>query len=130
MQVLKSRSFRIASIVLFIIGLGISIWQGITRNSPLLVWISDLFVTEFLLFLLYGILRTLRNMHAFAFAAYSFRFVHRLFRNQKVSGKDSPDEYRQYLESRPQHPEAKGFLVLAAAFLILSLIFIPFATRG
>ncbi len=129
MKELKSRSFRITIIVLFVVGLGIGVWQGVSRASSAFVFVSDLFFSEFLVFLLFGVIRMLGNMRAFTSAAYSFRFVHRLFRNQKVSGKESQEEYRKYRESRAEHPEAKWYLIFACAFLALSLIFLPFAVH-
>ena len=56
--------------------------------------------------------------------------LHRIFRNQKVSGEKSRDEYWKYRESRTNHPEAKGYLILAAGFLVLSVGLIPFAMHA
>ena len=129
MRFLKSRSFRITCLILFVIGLALGIWQGLAGQSPALVFLSDLFFSEFLIFLLYGIARLLGNMHALTFASYSFRFVHRIFRNQKVNGAESRDAYWKYRESRPKDPNAKGYLILAAVFLAVSLALIPFAVQ-
>ena len=129
MNILKIRSFRITSLVLFVIGLALGLWQGISRQSPVLVFLSDLFFSETMVFLVFGIICVLGNVHAFTSASYSFRFIHRIFRNQRVSGEKSRDEYMKYRESRPTHPEAKGYLILAAIFLVLSLVLIPFAMR-
>ena len=130
MSFLKSRSFRITSLILFVIGLALGIWQGVSRQSPVLIFLSDLCFSEAMVFLVFGIIRLLGNMHVFTSAAYSFRFVHRIFRNQKVSGEKSRDEYWKYRESRTNHLEAKGYLILAAGFLVLSVGLIPFAMHA
>lgn len=121
MDHLKSRSFRLSCLALFLIGLAAGIWQGVSRKSPVMTFLSDLFFSEFMVFLIFGVFRVLGNMHAFTAATYSFRFIHRIFRNQKVSGKNSRDEYLQYRSSKAEHPEAVWYLIAAAVFLLLSV---------
>ena len=127
MNAWKTRSFRITALVLFLIGLALEIWQSSVQGTLGLnsVFLSDLLFAEFMVFMIFGLIRLLGNMRAFTAASYSFTFVHRLFRNEKTvykNAQDAKDDYYNYRESKPVHEDAKNYLFLAGLFLLLSLV--------
>ncbi len=127
MEILKRKSFLRTFLILCFIGLAVGVYRGIAEHSPLFLFLSDLFFTEFLVFFAIGVIRLLGNLHAMTSASYSFRMIHKLFRNEpRPTGDAARDDYLQYRESRPHHDDAKILLIIAGIFLVLSLGLIPF----
>ena len=128
MDFLKGTGFKKSFLIIFLLGLAAGIYRGIASQSPLFLFLSDLFFTEFLFFFVVGTVHLLGNVHAFSSASYGFRFVHRLFRNQPVPGAgEAKDDFLAYRQSRPKHPQAGYELAAAGIFLLLSVAMIPLA---
>ena len=123
----KDRSFRVTALILLGVGLLLSLFLAWRQEhlTGIAIFLSDFCFTQFMVFMAFGTWRLLGNIHAFTFASYSFRFVHRLFRKEKTVYPDAEaarEAYRDYRDSRPVRPHAALYMAVGGAFLILSFL--------
>ena len=83
---------------------------------------ADVFFALASVFMMWGIVRVLGNMHAFTMVTWSFKRLHRMTQGEKLPADKQKDAYLEYRESRPHHDDAVWLLVIAAVWTVLMFI--------
>lgn len=115
------------AVILFVVGLALSFVLKNNSGSLGLVFLSDMFFSVAMVFLIWGLIHLVGNMHVFASLIYGTKCLARMIRGKRDSSQTVKEGYLEYLKTRRHHTDIPMLMVFAAGFLILSVLFAFFA---
>lgn len=116
------RSNVIKSAVLLAVGLGLAL--AARRNYPSSGWhlAADILFAQATVFLVWGLIHLLGNMHMFTSFTWGFKSFHKLIQGKQDNAKKMKDDYLAYRSSRNHHRDVPYALIGSAVLLALSIL--------
>lgn len=117
----KLRGYIIEFVLLLAAGLALA--MGVYRNDPSTGWVlaSNVFFCTSCVFIFWGMIHLLGNMHMFTSFTWGFKSFHKLLQNKQDRAEKSKEDYLAYRSSRPHHNDVPFVLIAGAIQLGLSL---------
>ena len=116
-------------LILLLAGALPGIVVSVKRPASTLTVLADVTFSQASLFLLWGLMHLLGNLHVFTSFTYGMRKLRELIANRQRPSAHAKDDYLHYRNARPHHNDVKQLMTCAGILVVVSLVFTLLAIR-
>ena len=119
--------FGKTALILLLAGALPGIVVSVKRPASTLTVLADVTFSQASLFLLWGLMHLLGNLHALTSFTYGVRKLRELIANRQRPSAHAKDLH--YRDARPHHNDVKQLMTCSAILVVVSLVFTLLAIR-